>query len=550
VTAAANARRASALPGLIGLAAVAAATFAFRWLSLADFKNDHFDHVARAYQVLLGDWPVRDFVDPGMPLTYLVSAAAIEALDGRVFLAETLLFATAFALAAALSWRCSMQASGSAAIATLCAALQVAAVPRSYSYPKLLVYATAIAVGWWVVDRRKRAAEEGREGPGALRLVALAAVTALGYYFRHDHGIYVGAGAVVLLTVHLWGRFDVLRRALLLYTAATAAFVLPHLVYVQLQGGLATYLAIARDYGRMEAQTNPLTVPWFSLPLDGNAIPFLFWSSWIMPLVSTALLLRGVAASRSESARIAMVIALAVCVNVGFVRDTLAVRLPDAAVPHTILGAWLLGVLWRWPAGTGARTAARVLAAGASAAAVIAVFTAFETLDHVERTRISGGLYTAADRWQDVADQLERDAPDLLPSHVLSMMPFFDYVRRCTAAGDRLLYVGYQPEVFVVARRGFAGGHLMFASRFHATPLEQALALERLRVQRVPFVLLPAARRVEFRESYADVWRHVDTNYVPMTVISTDAGPLEILIHRNTAARGSMGESTGWPCPV
>ena len=33
--------------------------------------DDHFVMLARAQQVLYGDWPVRDFEDPGQPLFYL-----------------------------------------------------------------------------------------------------------------------------------------------------------------------------------------------------------------------------------------------------------------------------------------------------------------------------------------------------------------------------------------------------------------------------------------------------------------------------------------------
>jgi hypothetical protein len=46
---------------------------AFRWLTLTEFLNDHFDHVALAQQLRLGSMPLRDFVDEGMPLMYLVS---------------------------------------------------------------------------------------------------------------------------------------------------------------------------------------------------------------------------------------------------------------------------------------------------------------------------------------------------------------------------------------------------------------------------------------------------------------------------------------------
>jgi len=55
---------------LIGLLA-----FAFRYLTLSPLENDHFVMLARAQQVLFGDWPVRHFEDPGQPLFYLMTSA-------------------------------------------------------------------------------------------------------------------------------------------------------------------------------------------------------------------------------------------------------------------------------------------------------------------------------------------------------------------------------------------------------------------------------------------------------------------------------------------
>ena len=68
------------LPLILGTALAAVLTFAFRWLNQTEFVNDHFDHVALALQLRLGDLPVRDFVDEGMPLMYAVSAVAWERL--------------------------------------------------------------------------------------------------------------------------------------------------------------------------------------------------------------------------------------------------------------------------------------------------------------------------------------------------------------------------------------------------------------------------------------------------------------------------------------
>ena len=48
----------------------------WQFLTYNGFPNDHYFHVARARQMLLGEWPVRDFVDPGAPLQYVISAAS------------------------------------------------------------------------------------------------------------------------------------------------------------------------------------------------------------------------------------------------------------------------------------------------------------------------------------------------------------------------------------------------------------------------------------------------------------------------------------------
>jgi len=42
--------------------------FAFRYLTISPIENDHFVMLARAQQALYGDWPVRDFEDPGTGL--------------------------------------------------------------------------------------------------------------------------------------------------------------------------------------------------------------------------------------------------------------------------------------------------------------------------------------------------------------------------------------------------------------------------------------------------------------------------------------------------
>ena len=65
------------------MAAVAACVFVFSWFfrfndpngGFAGLTDDHFFYLLRGWQILLGELPVRDFVDHGAPLYFYVSAA-------------------------------------------------------------------------------------------------------------------------------------------------------------------------------------------------------------------------------------------------------------------------------------------------------------------------------------------------------------------------------------------------------------------------------------------------------------------------------------------
>ena len=132
---------------VVATAGLGALTFAFRFMSFVGFTNDHYYHVARAQQMLLGDLPVRDFVDPGMPLMYLTSAAA-QWLVSPDLMTEVVLISGLFAISAALTVPLATGLSGSLAIGVMVTLLEILAFPRSYSYPKILLYALA---GWALV---------------------------------------------------------------------------------------------------------------------------------------------------------------------------------------------------------------------------------------------------------------------------------------------------------------------------------------------------------------------------------------------------------------
>jgi hypothetical protein len=62
--------------------------------SVAGLHDDHYFYLARGWQMLFGDLPDRDFVDPGAPLTFAIEAA-VQWLLGRGVWSEMLFCVTA-----------------------------------------------------------------------------------------------------------------------------------------------------------------------------------------------------------------------------------------------------------------------------------------------------------------------------------------------------------------------------------------------------------------------------------------------------------------------
>src|SRR5262245_28082310 len=108
--------------GLVGPVLAGALVFLFRYASLRDMTNDQFMHLSWAQQILMGDLPGRDFVDPGMPLAWASSALAQTVLPGP--LGEAVFSALMFGVTSALLYWVATRLTGSrlAGCATVVAA--------------------------------------------------------------------------------------------------------------------------------------------------------------------------------------------------------------------------------------------------------------------------------------------------------------------------------------------------------------------------------------------------------------------------------------------
>ena len=229
-------------PGLaIGALVIGLVTIAYRYLSFTDFANDHFVHLSVAQQISMGDLPVRDFVERGLPLMPLISAAG-QVLLGEGLRSELWVIAIAYGMAAALTYVVSLQVSGSATVAALGALLPVAVYPVSYSYPKLVAPALGLAAACWYCAT-----------PDTLRALLMAVAVAVAFLLRHDLGVFLGVSTIAMMLAY----HGVSRPTLVSVARVVAIAVLivaPYLVWVEVFEGLGTYVRDGMVFSQREAQ--------------------------------------------------------------------------------------------------------------------------------------------------------------------------------------------------------------------------------------------------------------------------------------------------------
>jgi hypothetical protein len=246
--------------GSLVLMAVAAG--AYQGVLVTRAVNDTFLHLAMSRQVAHGDLPVRDFFDSGLVLMYAISAAA-QSLFGYRLLAEAIVVAVSVTLATLLAGLLVRRLTGSLAGALLSELLILVAAPRPYSYPKLIVYAVAAPLWWGYVAK-----------PSAWRAVMLGVWTAVAFYFRPDHCVYMAA-AVVFAAVAADGMSVVAVRRLVTAGVVCVILVAPWLVFAQRAIGIRAYLAGGLAQGvAEEVHTSGHTLPRWPVRSRADVIRF------------------------------------------------------------------------------------------------------------------------------------------------------------------------------------------------------------------------------------------------------------------------------------
>jgi hypothetical protein len=107
---------------------------------------------------------------------------------------------------------------------------------------------------------------------------------------------------------------------------------------------------------------------------------------------------------------------------------------------------------------------------------------------------------------------------------------------------------GLQPDVFVLANRGFAGGQMAYRPAFYASVKDQRKAIARMQAQSVPLVIVALEEEDGFRRALPLVASYVDQHYEPLAKIPVpDTKGLQIYIERGRRA-ADLDAATGWPC--
>lgn len=608
--------------------------FGFRLLSNSGFANDHYVHLARAQQMLLGSWPVRDFVDPGLPLMYAVSAGALL-LFGHSMLGEAIVVFLAFAVAAGLTLWLAWKSGVPMIWALMAVAFQVLMMPRSYSYPKILIYAVAIAFCWRLIER-----------PSAGRAWAMAVVAVVAFLFRHDHGLFVGAAGLVAilgaggarrlrlagiygvacltliapwalyvqaslgldryarstiafsraeaeLSVGSWPAFTFDRREGL-WQPDTGAGEPPPIIYVRWRPGL-TDAAIAEreralglerielhegrtwryhpDVTRLDdiladpavEDTNHLDAarphwwhalsparwrlggPGAGLHVEENSRAFLYYLFLLLPL---GMLAAAAFAPPGARTRIVVVALLALMVDFAFLRDPLEARLPDVVMPQALLLAWLFA--WGCGRVPHAGPLRRIAVPAATVVLLCLMATAVNAVGNVaEQFNRVGGLRPAelVARLQEARAGLRAELePQLMPSRAGgALIPVLEYLQACTGPADRFSYIGFGPDLYFYADRGFGGGQVAWLSTYYSSDEEQRLTRDRLAAERVPIIIIPEDEVSWFREVFPIVAAHVDARYRQIADVSLGDRRGLVLADSTIPATGTYA-ALGWPC--
>ena len=525
--------------------------------------------------LLAGDHPYRDFYQWGSPLLTAVSTAS-QWLSGRRLLGEFLVHWIFITTGMVMGFHLAVTMSRSipASMATTLVAIFILVSAPTFQFPKIFFYPVAVCVAWWYMER-----------PTTRRAAAVGLVTAIAFLYRHDHGVYIGLASVLAFVLARLANpasrhAGAAVREAAVYTAVTAALIVPWAIVVEMNEGLVDYVRMRAEWNRTWA---PDRVPYLALlnvnPLwwlrngreserllaQDAATHWLLQVTLLLPLLalgSAAVTMLRQWRNRQpvsmDTCRVVLAAGLAAIVAGFLFREdgyfvvvlpltvAFGARLlaPGAALTvHRLATAGVAVRAWR--------------ASRAAIASVMFAITVVAAVGYVEWDLFAAGeleeigptyrkllaspaidgyapaaaaLETTRDRWAD-ADDDERTAV------------LIRYMHDCTADGDRVLATGSTPyQVGYYVERPVAGGHVQWHHGWRSDPAHEHQLLRLIEGQSMPFAFSTHDPLLADLAKYPRIHAYLMQHYAE---IEGSGGRLLVDTRRHPT--GSFG-ALGFPC--
>jgi len=524
--------------------------------------DTNFYFVWQATALLAGDHPYRDFYEMGSPLMTLMSAAMQWAVGYRL-IGEFLIHWTFIVCGVVISFHLARRLSHSlwASLTTTFIAIAIIAATPTYHFPKLFFYPAAVWALWWYM-----------EAPSVARAAVVGLVTDAAFLFRHDHGIYIGVGAVLTFVlarvINAASRdWPSSAREVLAFSSAAALPLVPWAILVERNEGLMDYVRARAAWGATQEPAgfaylvlrdfNPASIVAVGgLPSREAAQHWLLQLTLLLPLlvllraaIAFAAHRRDERAMSLETCRTCIAAAMAMIVAIRLSReDSYFVVVLTLS---TVLGARLL-------AGAGQSTTRvwrivhpiiAVSTLVVTCAAVGGYVAAWDLLKPSELRELAPTfrqLLTTPpiDALQSADTARHLQSAQWLASDTDARLTLaLRYMHDCTRDGDHIFVTGSTPyQVAYYTERPVAGGQLEWHQGWLSDPPHERQSLMLLRTQSVPFAFSTHDPVLDDLRPYPDIRRYFQENYVSLE----GSGGL-LLVDRRRHPTGHFGV-VGLPC--
>jgi hypothetical protein len=212
-----------------------------------------------------------------------------------------------------------------------------------------------------------------------------------------------------------------------------------------------------------------------------------------------------------------------------------------------VIGAWVSGTLLVL-SDRGSRIVRRTGTAIVAAAVIVTLWsvgTFAQVSSTVETSQILSGPVGVWRRISIVAERLKMRPIDNWPRTASGIGAVMRYAFECTADTDRLMAAWFAPEIYFYVERAFAGGQVYLIQRWHNSPEDQRLTIERLARQRVPIVIEKVD--FEYHHYFPMVADYVHDRYREVPIQGDIAQGFRVLVDPHLTTTGTY-EPFGAPC--